>query len=113
VPKRNRTRKFVGGPQGEDAEIVMKIPTIGELNANAKVVKDLQKEEKQQEAEKTSQKMLIEHIISWNWVDEDENVIPLPKDRSDIFELLTTEEAQFIGQCFNNRTDTQVATEKK
>ena len=36
MPKRKRIREYVGGPQGDDAVVVMKISTIGEMNSNKK-----------------------------------------------------------------------------
>jgi len=40
--------------------------------------------------------MLTAHIVDWNWVDDDGNPLPLPKERPNVVDELTNEESEFL-----------------
>jgi len=46
----------------------------------------------------SSVRYFADHILEWNWADEDENPLPLPKDDPAVVDGLTNEEANFLGQ---------------
>lgn len=40
-----------------------------------------------------------DHIIAWNWADENENPLPLPSEDASVVDALTNDEAAFLGQA--------------
>lgn len=42
--------------------------------------------------------LLASHIVDWNWVDDEGDPLPLPKDDPAVVEELTNEESEFLIQ---------------
>lgn len=42
--------------------------------------------------------LLAEHVLAWNWVDEDGNPLPQPHGNLDVIDDLTDEEFAFLGE---------------
>lgn len=42
-------------------------------------------------------RMLSDHIVDWDWVDDDGKDLPTPKDDPDVIGELTNEEAEFLA----------------
>ena len=40
--------------------------------------------------------LLSRHIVEWNWVDDDGQPLPLPKDSPNVIDELTEEEAELL-----------------
>lgn len=41
--------------------------------------------------------ILSKHILDWNWVDDEDNPLPLPKDDPDVLGELTNDETDFLS----------------
>ena len=94
MPKRNRETKITGGPQGEDAFIIVRFPTIAALATyRIGVTIDPNNLLKQ---ERLALTFLSGHVLDWNWVDDDDDPLPNPHNKPEIFDLLTKYEVAFI-----------------
>ncbi len=110
MPSRNRVRKIFGGPQGEDAVVVILIPTVGEMREQSKLAKSLGPES--DEAEESARKYLAAHVLEWNWMLDEKEPLASPFDNPEVFGLLMREELTFIGQALAGNAQ-QVADEQK
>ena len=66
-------------------------------------------EEKQGLADEQTQfteKMIFESVVSWNWTDDENNPLPIPRKTEDL-DALTVEEVNFIVQSITGMTGTQ------
>lgn len=79
--------------QGEGAYIIFKRLTWGERREYLKKYVAM----KPKETVETSRQFLLEHLVSWNWVDENGAPIPLPKNEEDECALYD-DEANFLYQ---------------
>ncbi len=41
---------------------------------------------------------IIDHVVDWNWVDDNDKPLPKPSDDKKVADELTTEELSFIGE---------------
>lgn len=48
------------------------------------------------------QTILQEHIVDWNWVDDDGNKLPLPTPDNGVFEQLNDDETSFLVGLLNS-----------
>jgi hypothetical protein len=55
--------------------------------------------ERRAEFQQASDDLVVEMVFEWNWVDDDDNPLPLPKDDPTVVDLLTELEHKFIGQA--------------
>jgi hypothetical protein len=111
MPQRNRSRQFTGGPQGDDAWVLVLIPTLGELRSNQKLIKTLGRES--DEAEEAARKYLAAHTLQWNWVDDEGKAFPSPHKNHEIFGELTNEEMRFIANAMNGAAGESIEESKK
>lgn len=44
-----------------------------------------------------SVRLCLDHIVAWNWVDDDGNPLPQPGECPEVLEQLTNAEMQFLG----------------
>jgi len=42
-------------------------------------------------------KMLADHLLDWNWVDDEDNPLPLPKNDPSVIDELTSAESEFLA----------------
>jgi hypothetical protein len=49
-----------------------------------------------------NERLLTEKIMGWDWVDNDDNLLPLPKDDPTVFERLTSWEINFLNEAFRD-----------
>lgn len=113
--RQSRLRTVFGGPQGEKASITLVSPTMGEVKALQKLVKEAS-QSSDDEAEKNleiSNKYLSDHIVAWNWVNDDEEVFELPKVNPEVLDLLTIEEIKFINDSLVSQVPYEIENRKK
>jgi hypothetical protein len=110
MPTRNRVRKITGGPQGDDAVVVILIPTVGEMREQNKLAKSLGPES--DEAEDAARKYLAAHVLDWNWMLDETTKLPNPHENPEVFAVLMQDELRFIGQALAGNAQ-QVAEEQK
>lgn len=112
MPARNRFKQVMGGPQGDDAGVTVKVPTIGELNEFLRQMPtaadgvDMAAADADRINTATAE-FLSEHVSHWNWVDDDGQ--PLPMDMMG----LTSEEQQFLISAVSGTTAQQEQSKKK
>lgn len=80
--------------QGEGSWIVIRNPGF-ELFKNSNVGNIKEAEDNAELGYQAAKSLLYE----WNWVDDEDNPLPQPKDNRDVFDELTIEEQWFIIQA--------------
>ncbi len=50
-------------------------------------------------------KLLQEHIVEWNWVDDEGDPLLCPKDDPDVIDELTEEEATFLSRILTGEEE--------
>lgn len=141
MPKRQRTRTIMGGPQGDDAKLVIRKITIGESKAMqaeyealqsqtaevekqlaatrqqlneavngeaptiAKELKTLQA--KRDDLNNQANSLLAPFVMEWNWVDDDDEPLPQPREGAEVLDALLTDELNFIANAIGGGLDDQ------
>lgn len=104
MPQRSNTRKVMSPKvQGKDSFVEFRKITYGEskaLRLEAKAHKD--DEEWQMSS---SEALLTDHIVDWNWVDGEGKPLPLPKDDPTVIEILNDDEITFLTDLVRGNTD--------
>ena len=108
MPKRTRVRQLKGGPQGDDAIAVIVEATIIEKVMLQITMANCVLE---QGREKLLSVFIADHLIGWNWVDDDD--ISLPQPNADIIFHLTTTELDFIAKAIGGLEDNQGENESE
>lgn len=80
--------------QGEGSFVVLSSLKVDEVRALRKADKD----DKDFDAFEGGMKILAQHIVDWDWVDDDGTLLPLPKESPDVVGQLTNEEADFLSE---------------
>lgn len=110
MPQRQKVRNFSGGPQGPDALVRVKMPTVREAQNHMEQLKALGLESA--EAIAAANKYLADHILSWNWVNDEGGSLPSP-DTPGAFDDLLPDEVLFLGQVLSGRDPRTLAKQKK
>jgi len=92
MPKRKSVRRFpCDDVQGEGSYIVLAAIKVKQVREMRKKAKDPEFDDFE-----GGVALLAEHILSWNFVDDEGNPLPLPKDDPTVIDELTNEESEFI-----------------
>ncbi len=136
MPKRVRTQTIIGGPQGEDAKVVILMPTYGESRQYTKQLTLLerkinaliQQSESGDDPDETlatnlealtdqlstaTSVYLSSHLLEWNWVDDNDDPLPKPHNDETVIDNLTNEEIAFVRDALNGATAQQEDGRKK
>ncbi len=114
MSKRNRSRTYNGGPNHDKARIEVLSPKTKASKVLQRVIREFGAES--DEVESASYHFLSDHIVSWNWIDDDDGVMQLPnsvEDMNEIFNELTADEMKFIGECIAGKTEGDLKDRKK
>lgn len=115
MARASRLKTVKGGPQGPEASVVLLIPTVGEMRAQRKMtladIKALG--EDAEEVEAGANAYLGNHVISWNWVNDDNEVFELPSKNPGILAELTQDELNFIAQALSGQLPAEEEDRKK
>lgn len=96
MPKRRSTIRInAESVQGEDAYIVLRRLTVGEIR-QAMAAPD---SEDAITSFGRALKMYHDHVAEWNWVDDDGNPLPQLADDPDVVDKLTDAEILFLGRA--------------
>lgn len=49
--------------------------------------------------------VMKQNVVEWNWVDDDGNPLPNPKDDPEVIELLTDDEVAVLGKAIRGDED--------
>jgi hypothetical protein len=94
MPQRKNIQRFVSADiQGEDSWVEMSQLTVGEAR---RINKDQGRPGADME---DVLPYYVKHIYAWNWVDDDGEPLPLPKEDSEVIDRLTAAEFSFISEC--------------
>ena len=88
--RKNKVRLETSEVQGKDSYVDLTLPTVGEVESVLEV------EGKSLDAFQQSSVTVAAHIVGWNWVDDDGNQLPLPRDEPGIMKILTAEEFKVL-----------------
>jgi len=77
--------------QGEGSTVVITAVKVKEIRQ----IRKQAKEEDFDEFE-GGVSLLAKHVIGWNWVDDEGNPLPIPKDNPEVIDELTDEESKFL-----------------
>lgn len=110
-PSRQRTKKIDGGPQGDSAFIELLMPTIKESRDHQQKLQELSQSDPDR-ANAEANTYFANHVVSWNWVDDDGNDL-LPPSNPDVYELLLPDELVFITLALNGQEGLAASRKKK
>ncbi|HML23520.1 MAG TPA: hypothetical protein PKD09_17825 [Aggregatilinea sp.] len=97
MPKRQAIYTYKSDEvQGEGSFVKIRAVTYGEAKKLRGAVQGMTDDEKVVQNEQ----LIIDKIVEWNWVDDDGNPLPRPKDDPTVLESLTAQEMAFLGECF-------------
>lgn len=82
--------------QGDDSFVLIRRPTMGELDEIRKEVTDTNDTDAQL---KLGEKMIAKFIVNWNWVDDAGNPLP-PPSHEGVMSMLTDVEVKYILDLF-------------
>ena len=51
--------------------------------------------------------MLASHILDWNWIDDEDNPLPLPKDDPNVIDELTNDESEFLANLLMGQDEAE------
>jgi len=95
--------------QGEGSWVQFRYMSLGESkaihNQHASTADDMQKA-------KVGFDLLASHIVGWNWVDNNDQPLPLPKDDPSVMDQLLEPELEFLQRAFS-RKEKEKEEEKK
>lgn len=108
MPKRQNVKTIDSSAvQGEGSYVVIKRMTYGEARAARDLARRAEKDKDEDAVADAGQDMIANHLMTWNWVDDEGNPLPLPRDDRGVFDRLTDEEVLFLGQALNGTADAQ------
>jgi len=104
MAKRNNVRRHDASVvQGEGAFVVIRSVTWGEAKAVRAEFEALSDSEKLAR----NDRFIAEHVVDWNWVDDDDKPLPLPRDEPAIVDQLTREEIEYLNALMTEGENTK------
>lgn len=98
MPQQKRERRVDAKEvQGEGAYVLMRPLTYGESKEIRHAASDMNGDDKLA----TTEKLITDHLIGWNWGDPDGESLPLPSEDKTVFSRLTNEEMNFLGKALH------------
>jgi len=79
--------------QGEESYVVLSSVKVREIRKLRKMSAD---ETDDDSAFEGGIALLAKHLVDWNWVDDDDQPLSLPKDDIEVMDELTEEESRFL-----------------
>ena len=95
MPKRKSTIRINSeSVQGDDSFVVLRRLTVGEMKSSMSAPDD----EDGIASFSRSLKMYYDHVVEWNWVDDDDAPLPQLKDDPELVDRLTDAEVLFLAR---------------
>lgn len=85
--------------QGDDSYVEIRALTYGKAQEFALMAKNATDDAAK---EKIGRLLVVDHVIGWNWVDDDGKPLPTPAANPDVVNLLTTEEMTCLTKAIND-----------
>ena len=96
MPSRKSTIRInAESVQGDDAYVVLRRLTVGEIKGAMQAPDD----EDGLASFQRALKMYHDHVVEWNWVDDAGEPLPQLKDDPAIVDMLTDAETLFLGRA--------------
>lgn len=103
MPKRRSVRKYpCDEVQGEGSYVVLSGVKVKEIRAARKI-----SEEEGLDDFEAGISLLARHVVKWNWVDDEGNELPLPKNDPDVINELTSQEADLLVKFLMGESETK------
>lgn len=83
--------------QGEGAYVEFRRLTWGEQKTLMRTAQEIESSDDKLRAVDESERIIVEHIVKWNWVDDNGQLLPLPTSTSDL-EQLPGDEVEFLAR---------------
>lgn len=95
APKRRRVVRHASNEvQGEGSWAITAALSVAEMRKYRRCA-----EEKDFDAFEMGIEVLRTHVYEWNWVGDDGEPLPQPKDDPAVIDLLTDDEVEFLSIC--------------
>ncbi len=114
MPKRQSVKRHsTVEVQGEGSYVILTSVKVREIRELRKVIGDDPEDVKkldENEIDKFEEglNLVTRHIKEWNWVDDNDVAMPLPKDDPATVDELTSEETEFLtGLLMGTKTETK------
>lgn len=109
MPQRKAIRQvFTPEVQGEDSWVKVSRLKVGQWFALQGPEGANGAEPSQAEQVRRGLKVLVEHVLGWNWVDDEGQPLPQPKDDPAVLEQLTDEEALCLLRVLQGPSEAQL-----
>lgn len=107
MPKRKTIRQVdTEEVQGEGSFVVISGVKVSEIRRARQLAKEAaDSENTEYDSFEAGFEMLRDHIIKWNWVDDDGTPLPQPKEHPEIFDDLTSDEVTYLVKVLNGDED--------
>lgn len=86
MARRGKTERIMTPVQGDDAWVIVTLPSVGEVEDVLAAGDDVYK------SFSVGKDILRQHIREWNWVDYDDSPLPCPSEDPEVVNGLTLEE---------------------
>lgn len=102
MPKRQSVKRHpTDEVQGEGSYVILTSVKVREIRKLREVIGDDPEDVEKLDENKIDKfeeglDIVVRHIKEWNWVDDDDVAMPLPKDDPATTDELTNEEAEFL-----------------
>jgi hypothetical protein len=104
MAKQNRLKTVTGGPQGDDASVVILKPTHGEMRKftratatlSAKIKDNPENVEVQDALTELGNDLITASVVAWNWADDEGNEWDPPRVDSAVLDAMTDDERNWL-----------------
>jgi hypothetical protein len=103
MPQRQSVRRLTTAEtQGDDSYVVVSGMTYGESLERDKLIKA-----GKLDADEFLRQSLARHVLDWNWVGDDGQPLPKPKDNPGVFKALTDGELDVLTSAIVSRPEAE------
>lgn len=100
MPKRKSVIRFFSDEvQGEGSWVLVALPTVEEMREIRKTYKDLTVAE--EDTFDFGISVIRKYTKDWNWVFQDDQPMPKPKEDPSVFDKLIDPEVSFLSACIS------------
>lgn len=101
MPKRQSVRQIASPHvQGAGSWVRFRRLTYGESKAVRAEAQEHANDETDDWAQSQSTRLLVEHVVAWNWLDDEDQPLPTPAEDVTVIDRLTDEEVEFLTGLF-------------
>jgi hypothetical protein len=100
MPRRQNRRKVLTPEvQGDDSYVVVTLPHVQEIQTI------MEQKDDNLESFKVGSQIIADHVMEWNWVDDDGEPLACPKGEPDAVGCLTTDEYRRLIEILLGSTE--------